>query len=89
MAWESKLRKIVENVARVLAVELVAASQAIELRTPLHPSPATVAVVGKLRQIVPHLEADRQLSPDLEAATQLILDGSIVNAAGGVVQLDV
>ena len=91
MAWGAarKLRKIVENVARVLAVELVAASQATELRMPLRPSPAAGAVVAKLRESVPHLDADRQLSPDLEAATQLILDGSIVNAAGGVVQLAV
>ena len=53
MAWGAarKLRRIVENVARVLAVELVAASQATELRMPLRPSPAAGAVVCETERV--------------------------------------
>jgi histidine ammonia-lyase len=63
-----RTRRSVALLRMVLAAELVAAAQALELRAPLRPSPATAAVVRSLREKVPHLDDDRVLAGDLEAA---------------------
>ena len=88
MGWSAarKLRKVVDNLARILAIELVTAARAIELREGLSPSPATGRVVKELRKVVPGVGPDRFLSPELEAATTLVNSGSIVNAAREVVK---
>jgi histidine ammonia-lyase len=76
MGWHAarKLRTIVNNLRRILAIELVAATRAIELRAPLQPSPASAGVVHRLRQSVPGPGPDRFLSPELAAAEQIIRD---------------
>ena len=75
-----KLRKAVANLARVLAVELVCASAAIDLRAPLRPAVGTGAALGIVRSKVGGPGPDRWLSPDLRAAEAMILDGAILAA---------
>lgn len=74
MGWHAarKLRQAVDNLRRILAIELVAAARAIELRAPLVPSPVTGAVIGRLRQTVPGPGPDRFLAPELEAAVDVV-----------------
>jgi len=88
MGWSAarKLRKVVDNLTRILAIELVTAARAIELRTGLTPSPATARVVKELRTQVPGVGPDRFLSPELEAATTLVHSGVILSAAREVVK---
>ena len=88
MGWSAarKLRKVVDNLARILAIELVTAARAIELRTGLTPAPATGRVVKELRTVVGGVGPDRFLSPELEAATTLINSGAVVAAAKEVVK---
>jgi histidine ammonia-lyase len=83
MGWSSarKLRRSVDGLTRVLAVELMTASRALNLRAPLEPSPATGAVVGLLRDHgVGGPGTDRFLAPEIESAYQLVL-GRRVTAA--------
>jgi histidine ammonia-lyase len=70
MGYEAALRtrRSVRLLRAVLAIEVLAASQAIEMRHPLRPAAATGAVIAGLRRRVPSLAADRILSGDLEAA---------------------
>jgi len=74
MAWLAarKLRKVIDNVRRILAVEYVCAARAIELRAPLTPSPATHALLVLLRSDVDGSGPDRFLSPELGAAEALL-----------------
>jgi histidine ammonia-lyase len=74
MAWLAarKLRKVVDNVRRILAVEYVCAARAIELRAPLEPGSATGALVALLRTEVPGVGPDRHLSPELVATEALL-----------------
>jgi histidine ammonia-lyase len=74
MGWSAarKLRTSVDNLRRILAVELVAAARGIDLRAPLEPAPATGAVVRALRQTVPGPGTDRYLAPELAAAEQFL-----------------
>ena len=87
MGWSAarKLRKVVENLSRILAIELVTAARAIELREGLTPSPATASVIKALRQVVPGSGPDRWLSPELEAATSLVQSGKVQLAARKII----
>jgi histidine ammonia-lyase len=75
-----QLRRAVDNLRRVLAVELVCAAAAIDLRSPLQPGPATGSALAVLRARVAGPGPDRWLSPDLRAAEQLLADGTVLSA---------
>ncbi|HKH12679.1 MAG TPA: histidine ammonia-lyase, partial [Rubrobacter sp.] len=83
MGWSAgrKLRQVLANLSRILAAEMLCAAQAIELRAPLEPAPATRAAVEKIRERVPFTERDRFLAPDLEAMRELVESGEAVRAA--------
>ena len=82
MAWLAvrKLRKVVDNVRRILAVEYICAARAIELRAPLEPSAATGALVELLRREVPGPGPDRYLAPELGAAERLLDSDAMAEA---------
>lgn len=75
MGWHAgrKLRKVVENLRRILAIELVTAARAVEGRAPLQPAPVTGALIQKLREVVPGNGPDRFLAPELAAAEALLI----------------
>jgi len=75
MTGALKLRQIVENVERILAIELMCAAQAVEFRRPLHTGPKLEDVLFAVRGIVPRLEQDRVLAPDIEALAAAIRRG--------------
>ena len=80
MGWGAarKLRRAVDGLARVLAVEILTAARAIDLRAPLTPAPATGAVIALLRESgVEGPGPDRHLSPEIETAVDLVLDGRV------------
>jgi histidine ammonia-lyase len=80
-----KARNAGRNATQVLAIELLAACQALDLRAPLQPGPATGAVRSLVRQVVPKLANDRILANDVAAASRLIESGEVVHAAESVV----
>ncbi|BEP15765.1 histidine ammonia-lyase [Acidothermaceae bacterium B102] len=82
MGWSGarKLRRSVDGLSRVLAIELLTAARGIELRSPLQPAPATAAVIASLRQTTSGPGPDRMLSPEIEAATVLVQAGGVVDA---------
>ena len=86
MGWGAarKLRRVVENLRRILAVEWVAAARATELRAPLAPADATAVALELLRTQVRGPGADRWLSPELHAAEQLLVEEALVSAVESV-----
>jgi histidine ammonia-lyase len=83
MGWAAarKLRTALDHLGKVLAIELVTAARGIDLRAPLLPARGTGAARGALRNGgVPGPGPDRFLSLELEAAAQLVADGTIVTA---------
>ena len=74
MGWHAarKLRHVINNVSHVLAIELVAAARAIDLRAPLQPAPRTGEVVRELRREVPSVGPDRFLAPELKSAEKFL-----------------
>jgi histidine ammonia-lyase len=78
-------RQIVSNAETVIGLEALGAAQALDLRAPLEPGPATRAVEAALRASVPFFEADREFGPDIAAALDLVRSGALVTAAEDVV----
>ena len=83
MGWHAarKLRQAVDNLASILAIELVTAARAIDLRAPLAPAPVSAAVVRVLRSQVAGPGPDRFLAPDLASAAALVREGAVVRTA--------
>jgi histidine ammonia-lyase len=83
MGWSAarKLRRSVDALTRVLAIELLTAARALDLRAPLQPGPATGAVVAALREHVDGPGTDRFLAPEIEAAVEFVRSGAAVRAA--------
>jgi histidine ammonia-lyase len=86
MGWSAarKLRRSVDALTRVLAIELLTASRGIQLRRRLEPARATAAVVAALRGHVAGPGPDRFLAPDIEATVALVASGRIRAAAESV-----
>ncbi|GHI55701.1 histidine ammonia-lyase [Streptomyces rubradiris] len=83
MGWSAarKLRTAVDNLTRIIAIELYAATRAIELREGLVPAPATRAVIDAVRAAgVRGPGPDRFLAPDLAAADAFVRGGELVAA---------
>ena len=77
-----RLGRMVENLNRILGVELLCAAQGVEFRAPLATSAPLQSVLARLRQEVATLGQDRYLAPDLECAGRLVAEGAIAAASG-------
>ncbi len=82
MGWSAarKLRRSVDGLTRVVAIEVLTAARALDLRAPLEPAPATSAVLTLLRRTVPGPGPDRHLSPEIEQAVALVRSGAVLDA---------
>jgi histidine ammonia-lyase len=78
-AW--KAARVVENATRVLAIELLAACEALDFRRPLRSSAPLEAVHALVRTRVPAHGHDRPLSPEIEALAELVGSGAVASAA--------
>jgi histidine ammonia-lyase len=90
-----KARSILENSRSVVALELLSACQAVDLRaaelkerTEALLSPPARAAYRLVRSAVPPLEGDRVMYPDIEAVKALVADGSILKAASAEAEID-
>ncbi len=83
MGWSAgiKLRRLIENVSRILAIEAVCAGQGLDLRRPLTPGLVTGAVLERMREQIPFIDADTFMAPHLEAAEAMVRSGALVAAA--------
>jgi histidine ammonia-lyase len=83
MGWHAgrKLRRALDGLTRVLAIEILTAARALDLRAPLQPGAATGAVRGLVRTRVPGPGPDRHLAAEIEAVVDLVRSGDVVRAA--------
>ncbi|WP_326539848.1 histidine ammonia-lyase [Pseudorhodoferax sp.] len=72
-----RLQPMIANVARILAIEWLAAAQGIEFLRPLQSSPALEAAHALLRDFSPAMMSDRSLAGDIEAAAAMIGGGAL------------
>jgi histidine ammonia-lyase len=77
MTGAIKLRQIVEHAERILAIELMCAAQALEFRRPLRSSAEIERAHEVVRSVVPRLERDRVLAPDISAMAEAVKGGAL------------
>jgi histidine ammonia-lyase len=77
MGWSAtrKLRRTLENLTRIVAVELLCSARALALRTPLQPAAATAAVTAL---IDPRPGPDRSPAPELARVERLVSSGEVL-----------
>ncbi|HUP54360.1 MAG TPA: aromatic amino acid lyase, partial [Methylomirabilota bacterium] len=86
-------RSVLTGVERIIAIELLVAAQALDLRLALLaaeggdgasavPGTGVAEAHQRIRARVPHLDRDREAGPDLAAATAIVHDGSLADLAG-------
>jgi histidine ammonia-lyase len=82
MGWGAarKLRTVVANLTRIVAVELCCAARALDLRAPLAPAPGTGAALSVIRSRVPGPGPDRYLSPELASVEELVGSRALLEA---------
>jgi histidine ammonia-lyase len=80
-----KARAAVRHVRQVIAIELLLAAQALDLRAPLAPGRGSAAARDAVRGAVPRLEDDRYLKADLDAALALVENGAVLRAVEAAV----
>ncbi|WP_102191554.1 histidine ammonia-lyase [Microbacterium aurantiacum] len=83
MGWAAarKLRRAIDGLGRVLAIEILTAARALDLRAPLEAGPATGAVRDLVRTVAAGPGPDRFLSPEMEAVTALVQSGAVARTA--------
>jgi histidine ammonia-lyase len=86
MGWSAarKLRRSVDALSRVLAIEILTAARALDFRAPLTSAPAITAVRSRIRELVPGPGPDRHLAPEIDAVVTCVGDGSLRSAAESV-----
>lgn len=87
MGWNAarKLRRAIDGYTRVLAIEVLTAARALDLRAPLQPAAGTGAVRDAVRERVPGPGPDRYLAADIDAVVDLVRTGRLVAAAEAAV----
>jgi histidine ammonia-lyase len=79
-----KAARAVANTRRILAVEAMAACQALEFLKPLETSPALRAAYARVRATVPAYHQDRILAPEIEKVASVVSEGTLAHDAGSV-----
>jgi histidine ammonia-lyase len=88
MGWSAarKLRRSVDGLSRVVAIEVLTAARALDFRRPLEPAVGTAAVIDLLRASgIEGPGPDRHLSPEIETAVSLVQSGAVLAAAENVI----
>lgn len=82
MGWAAglKLRRALDGLRRVLAIEILTAARALDFRAPLAPAPATGAARDTVRSRVAGPGPDRYLSPEIGAVVELLASGELIAA---------
>jgi len=87
MGWNAaiKLRRVIANLSRIMAIEAMCAAQSLELREP-DPAPGTAAALAVVREHCAPLTDDRVIGTDIEElATELVESGRLADAAAAAI----
>jgi histidine ammonia-lyase len=72
-----KLRRVIQNVRYVLAIEALAAAQAVDLLAPLKPGKRAQQALREIRAVSPMVTQDRSLAPDIAKVSEVIRQGKL------------
>uniref|UniRef100_UPI004047E7A8 histidine ammonia-lyase n=1 Tax=Algoriphagus sp. TaxID=1872435 RepID=UPI004047E7A8 len=81
-----KALRVIDNVEKILGIELLYAAQAMDFHAPLRSGKILTAVQNKIRDVIPPLTKDRILYEDMETAIDLVKSGTLLALANQVAQ---
>jgi histidine ammonia-lyase len=79
MSAARRLKPMLENVGHIVAIELLAACQGIDLLAPLRTGPEAYRAYELVRSVAKRMDTDRSLAPDIAAVARLISEGAFAN----------
>jgi histidine ammonia-lyase len=82
MAGAIKLKKVVQNTRNVLAIEALAAAQALDFMAPLKPNKLAQQAYAAVRAVSPKMEHDRSLASDFVKVAGVIKRGELARVLG-------
>ena len=90
MGWHAarKLRRSMNALNDVIAIEMMSAARAISLRAPLNASPATAAVADRVNEVSGGPGHDRYLSPEIARVSELVRSGELLKIVEHFVHLN-
>ncbi len=90
MGWSAarKLRRAIDGAQRVVAIEILTAARAIDMRAPLMGSPVTDALARRINAVTGGPGHDRWLSPEIEAVGELVRNGELLDIVRRYVTLN-
>jgi histidine ammonia-lyase len=77
-----RLLQMTENLFGIIGIEALTATQGVDCRAPLQTGTELLKARSALRDVVPELELDRYMAPDIAAAVTLVANGGLVGAVG-------
>lgn len=79
MGWGAgrKLSQVLDNTARVLAIELICSAQGLEYRRPSQPGAVAGRIWQAIREFIPPLDADRSVGAEIEAMAAFVESGGL------------
>jgi histidine ammonia-lyase len=80
----NRLHTMLDNVAKIVAIELLAAAQGIEFHHPRQSSTVLEKALEKIRDASPRYESDRSLAPDIEEVAQLVDGGCFCDSGKSI-----
>jgi histidine ammonia-lyase len=80
----NRLHTMLDNVANIVAIELLAAAQGIEFHHPRQSSPTLEKAIARIRNVSPRYESDRSLAPDIQEIAALVDGGSFCESAKSI-----
>ena len=78
-----RLAEMADNLAGIIAIELLASCQGVHLRRPLRSSPVLEDVVERVHAAAPAFDEDRYFAPSIEAVKDLVVDGEFRSLVPG------
>jgi histidine ammonia-lyase len=79
-----RLLPMADNAMAVIGIEWMAAAQGCDFHAPLQTSSPLAAAVALLRAQVAHLEDDRHIQPDMQAAIGMVQSGALLQTCSGI-----
>ncbi|KQU99290.1 histidine ammonia-lyase [Devosia sp. Root105] len=77
-----RLLQMTENLFGIIGIEALTATQGVDCRAPLQTGTELIKARSALRAVVPELEEDRYMAPDIAAAVTLVANGGLASAIG-------
>jgi histidine ammonia-lyase len=72
-----KLKRVIQNVRYVLAIEALAGAQAVDLLAPLQPGKRAQRALQEIRAVSPMVAVDRSLAEDIAKVAEVIRQGKL------------